>query len=217
MINNQNISGAEIKMKKTIEVIQKELTSIRTGHAAPSLIEHLKVDYAGTILPLNQLASITAPQANLLVVQPWDKNSMSSIEKAIQKSELGLNPINDGRIIRITIPSLNEERRQELLKIVHKRIEEGKIAIRNERRDALERLKAQEKNKEISQDEHKQFQNQLQKLTDSYTVNMEQIGKDKEKEVLAGYPSDPPIHRESQNEPNCRKYLTITCAHSHCT
>jgi ribosome recycling factor len=110
---------------------------------------------------------------------------MSSIEKAIQKSELGLNPINDGRIIRITIPSLNEERRQELLKIVHKRIEEGKIAIRNERRDALERLKAQEKNKEISQDEHKQFQNQLQKLTDSYTVNMEQIGKDKEKEVMA--------------------------------
>jgi len=185
MINNQNISGAEIKMKKTIEVIQKELTSIRTGHAAPSLIEHLKVDYAGTILPLNQLASITAPQANLLVVQPWDKNSMSSIEKAIQKSELGLNPINDGCIIRITIPSLNEERRQELLKIVHKRIEEGKIAIRNERRDALERLKAQEKNKEISQDEHKQFQNQLQKLTDSYTVNMEQIGKDKEKEVMA--------------------------------
>ena len=185
MINNQNISGAEIKMKKSIEAIQKELATIRTGHASPSLIEHLRIDYAGAVLPLNQLASITAPQANLLVVQPWDKGSMTNIEKAIQKSELGLNPINDGRVIRITIPSLNEERRQELLKIVRRRIEEGKIAIRNERRDALERLKTQEKNKEISQDEHKLFQNQLQKLTDSYTVNMEQLGKDKEKEVMA--------------------------------
>jgi ribosome recycling factor len=185
MINNQNISGAEIKMKKSIEAIQKELASIRTGHASPSLIEHLRIDYAGAVLPLNQLASITAPQANLLVVQPWDKGSMSSIEKAIQKSELGLNPINDGRVIRITIPALNEERRQELLKIVRRRIEEGKIAIRNERRDALERLKTQEKNKEISQDEHKLFQSQLQKLTDSYTVSMEQLGKDKEKEVMA--------------------------------
>jgi ribosome recycling factor len=180
MINNQNVATAELKMKKSIEAIQKELATIRTGHASPSLIEHLRIDYAGTILPLNQLASITAPQANLLVVQPWDKGSMSSIEKSIQKSELGLNPINDGRVIRITIPSLNEERRQELLKIVHRRIEEGKIAIRNERRDALERLKTQEKEKEISQDEHKLLQNQLQKITDAYTVNMEKIGKDKE-------------------------------------
>jgi ribosome recycling factor len=185
MINNQNVATAELKMKKSIEAIQKELATIRTGHASPSLIEHLRIDYAGTILPLNQLASITAPQANLLVVQPWDKGSMSSIEKSIQKSELGLNPINDGRVIRITIPSLNEERRQELLKIVHRRIEEGKIAIRNERRDALERLKTQEKEKEISQDEHKLLQNQLQKITDAYTVNMEKIGKDKEKEVMA--------------------------------
>ena len=185
MINNQNVATAELKMKKSIEAIQKELTSIRTGHASPTLIEHLRVDYAGTVLPLNQLASITAPQANLLVVQPWDKGSMSSIEKAIQKSELGLNPINDGRVIRITIPSLNEERRQELLKIVHRRIEEGKVAIRNERRDALEKLKSQEKEKEISQDEHKLLQSQLQKITDAYTVNMEKIGKDKEKEVMA--------------------------------
>jgi ribosome recycling factor len=185
MTDNQYVATAELKMKKSIEAIQKELTSIRTGHASPTLIEHLRVDYAGTILPLNQLASITAPQANLLVVQPWDKGSMSSIEKAIQKSELGLNPINDGRVIRITIPSLNEERRQELLKIVHRRIEEGKVAIRNERRDALEKLKAQEKEKEISQDEHKLLQSQLQKITDAYTVNMEKIGKDKEKEVMA--------------------------------
>ena len=185
MMNNQTIANAEIKMKKSVEAIQKELVTIRTGHASPSLIEHLRIDYAGAILPLNQLASISAPQANLLVVQPWDKGSMSAIEKSIQKSELGLNPINDGRVIRIAIPALNEERRQELLKIVHRRIEEGKIALRNVRRDAQEDLKTQEKNKEISQDEHKLLQNQLQKLTDTFTVNMEQLGKDKEKEVMA--------------------------------
>jgi len=185
MMNNETIANAEIKMKKSIEAIQKELNTIRTGHASPTLIEHLRIEYAGAVLPLNQLASITAPQANMLMVQPWDKGSMSSIEKSILKSELGLNPTNDGRIIRITIPSLNEERRQELLKIVHRRIEEGKIALRNVRRDALEELKTQEKNKEISQDEHKLLQNQLQKLTDTYTLNMEQHGKDKEKEVMA--------------------------------
>ena len=185
MMNNQTIANAEIKMKKSVEAIQKELVTIRTGHASPSLVEHLRIEYAGAILPLNQLASISAPQANLLVVQPWDKGSMSSIEKSILKSELGLNPINDGRIIRIAIPALNEERRQELLKIVHRRIEDGKIALRNVRRDAQEDLKTQEKNKEISQDEHKLLQNQLQKLTDTFTVNMEQLGKDKEKEVMA--------------------------------
>ena len=185
MINNQTIAVAEQKMKKSIEAIQKELVSIRTGHASPSLIEHLRIEYAGTVLPLNQLASISAPQANLLVVQAWDKASISSIEKSIQKSELGLNPINDGRVIRITIPPLSEERRQELLKMVHRRIEECKIALRNVRRDAQEDLKTQEKDKEISQDEHKQYQNQLQKITDTYTVHMEQLGKDKEKEVMA--------------------------------
>ncbi|MDD5287959.1 MAG: ribosome recycling factor [Dehalococcoidales bacterium] len=184
MINNQTIANAEQKMRKSIEAIQKELTSIRTGHASPSLIEHLKIEYAGVILPLNQLATISAPQANQLVVQAWDKGSVTSIEKSIMKSELGLNPINDGRVIRINIPPLNEERRQELLKIVRRRIEEGKIALRNVRRDAQEDLKTQEKDKEISQDEHKQFQNQLQKLTDTYTVKMEQLGKDKEKEIM---------------------------------
>ena len=185
MINNQSNATAEQKMKKSIEAIQKELSSIRTGHASPTLIEHLKIEYAGAILPLNQLASISAPQANMLVVQAWDKGCISSIEKAILKSELGLNPINDGRVIRINIPPLSEERRQELLKIVHRRIEEGRIALRNVRRDAQEELKTQEKDKDISQDEHKLLQNQLQKITDTYTVNMEQLGKDKEKEVMS--------------------------------
>jgi ribosome recycling factor len=142
------------------------------------------VDYAGSVLPLNQLASISSPGASLLLVQPWDKSSVSSIEKAILKSDLGLTPTNDGRVIRINIPSLSEERRQDLLKVVRRRIEEGKIAIRNVRRDALEELKTQEKNKEISQDEHKQLQAHLQKLTDTYSLRIEQAGKDKEKEVM---------------------------------
>jgi ribosome recycling factor len=185
MVDSQTLVITEQKMHKTVEVLQKDLATIRTGHASPSLIEHLKVEYSGTILPLNQLASISAPAANLLIVQPWDKSGMSGIEKAILKSELGLNPINDGRVIRINIPPLSEERRQELLKIVKRRIEEGKIALRNVRRDALEEFKTQEKEKNISQDEHKQLQNQLQKLTDTYTVKIEQVGKDKEKEVMA--------------------------------
>jgi ribosome recycling factor len=185
MTDNQTMFTAEQKMRKSVEAVQKELATIRTGHASPSLIEHLKIEYAGAILPLDQLATISAPQANLLIVQPWDKAGISNIEKAILKSELGLNPMNDGRVIRINIPPLSEERRQELLKVVRRHIEEGKIALRNVRRDALEDLKSQEKDKEISQDEHKHLQNQLQKLIDIYTIKMEQVGKDKEKEVMA--------------------------------
>ncbi len=184
MADNQSLTGADQKMRKSLEVVQRELVTIRTGRASPALIEHMKVDYAGSVLPLNQLASITTPNANMLVVQPWDKSSMNIIEKAILKSDLGLTPINDGRMIRINIPPLSEERRQELLKVVRRRIEEGKIAIRNVRRDALEDLKTQEKDKDISQDELKHLQNQLQKLTDTFTVRIEQAGKDKEKEVM---------------------------------
>lgn len=184
MAENKALTNADQKMKKSLEAVQRELVTIRTGRASPALIEHVKVDYAGSVLPLNQLASISTPNANMLVVQPWDKSSMNIVEKAILKSDLGLTPINDGRMIRINIPPLSEERRQELLKVVRRRIEEGKIAIRNIRRDALEELKNQEKDKEISQDEFKQLQNQLQKLTDAFTVRIEQAGKDKEKEVM---------------------------------
>jgi len=184
MTTGKPLNAAEVKMQKSVEALHKELGTIRTGRASPTLIEHLKVEYAGAILPLNQLATITAPAANSLLVQAWDKNAFNSIEKAILKSELGLTPINDGRGIRINIPALNEERRAELLKIVRRRVEEGKIALRNVRRDALEELKTQEKNKEISQDESKHLQTQLQKITDAYTIKIEQSGKDKEKEVM---------------------------------
>jgi ribosome recycling factor len=142
------------------------------------------VDYAGVPLPLNQLAGISAPEAGLLVIQPWDKNSLRDIEKAISKSELGLNPSNDGNVIRIVIPPLCEYRRQELIKIVHGRTEERRIIIRNLRHEALNEIKKMEKDKEISQDEQKRAESQLQKLTDFYILEAEKASKDKEKELM---------------------------------
>jgi len=171
-------------MKASVRVFREDLASIRTGHASPALIEHIKVEYAGVPTPLNQLAGISAPETGLLVIQPWDKSSIGNIEKAILKSELGLNPSNDGNIIRISIPPLSEERRQELIKVVHKRVEERKIAVRSLRHDTLNELKKLEKDKEMSQDEHTRAQDQLQKLTDHYISEIEQIGQDKEKGLM---------------------------------
>ncbi len=178
------LPNIEKKMQKSIEVLQRDLGTIRTGHASPSLIEHLKVAYAGVPTLLNQIASISAPEARLLVIQPWDRGSIDTIEKAILKSDLGLNPANDGRVIRINIPLLTEERRQELIKVVRRRVEEGRIAIRNLRHEAMDELKTAEKNKDISQDEHKRLQTQLQKLTDSFTGDIEEIAKEKEVEIM---------------------------------
>ena len=173
----------EEKMQMSIEALKRELTSIRTGHAAPALIEYIKVEYAGALIPLNQIAGISAPEARLLVIQPWDPGSIHSIEKSILKSDLGLNPINDGSVIRLNIPPLTEERRQELIKVVRRRVEERRIAIRNLRREAMDGLKRLEKNKDISQDEHKRSLDQLQKLTDSFITDAEQIGQYKEVEL----------------------------------
>ena len=173
----------EEKMRTSIEALKRELATIRTGHATPALIEHIKVEYAGALLPLNQIAGISAPEARLLVIQPWDSSNIHSIDKAILKSDLGLNPINDGSVIRLNVPPLSEERRQELIKVVRRRIEEGRIAIRNLRREAMDELKRLEKNKDISQDEHKRALDQLQKLTDSFIADAEQIGQAKEVEL----------------------------------
>ena len=170
-------------MEKSIEVLQVELGSIRTGRASPALVEHIKVEYAGVPTPLNQLAGIYAPEARLLVIQPWDRSSIRDVEKAILKSDLGLTPTSDGTLVRISIPQLTEERRQELTKAVRKRVEEGRIAIRNLRREAMEELKGLEKNKEMSQDELKRALDQLQKLTDSFIAETERIGQDKEVEL----------------------------------
>lgn len=177
------LKSTEEKMQKTVEGLKKDLAGIRTGRATPSLIDHIKVDYADVPTPLNQIAGISTPEARLLVIQPWDKSSIRSIEKAIQSSDLGLTPINDGNVIRINIPPLSEERRQELVKVVRKRVEERKVIIRNLRHEAMDELKALEKNKEISQDESKRLLNQLQKLTDAIIAGIDQVGKDKENEL----------------------------------
>jgi ribosome recycling factor len=184
MMVSEALKGIEGKMQASVRVFKEELATIRTGHATPALVEHVKVEYAGVPTPLNQLAGISAPEAGLLIIQPWDKSSISSIEKAILKSELGLNPASDGNIIRISIPPLSEERRQELIKVVHRRVEEGRVAVRNLRHEAMNEFKRLEKDKEISQDEHRRAQDQLQKLTDRFISDIEKIGKDKENELM---------------------------------
>ena len=181
---SETLQGVEGKMKALARGFREDLATIRTGHASPALVEHIKVDYAGVPTPLKQMASISAPEARLLVIQPWDKSSIVSIEKAILKSELGLNPSSDGSIIRISIPPLSEERRQELIKVVHRRVEERRVVVRNLRHEALNEFKKLEKDKEISQDEHRRAQDQLQKLTDRFIIDIDQIGKEKEKELI---------------------------------
>ena len=180
---SQTLSDIEEKMKRTADGLETELAAVRTGRATPNLIEHIKLEYAGVLTPLNQVAGISAPEARLLVIQPWDNSSIRGIEKAILTSDLGLNPVSDGNVIRINIPPLSEERRQELIKVVRKRVEERRIAIRNLRREVMDELKESERNKDISQDEHKRSLNQLQKLTDSFIANVEQIGQEKEVEL----------------------------------
>lgn len=171
-------------MQASVRVFREDLATIRTGHATPALVEHIKVEYAGVPTTLNQLAGISAPEAGLLVIQPWDKSSIGSIQKAILKSELGLNPSNDGNIIRVSIPPLSEERRRELIRVVHKRVEERRIGVRTLRHEAMNELKRLEKDKEMSQDELKRAVDQLQKLTDRFMSDIEQVGEDKEKELM---------------------------------
>ncbi len=180
---SDTLRNVEEKMRTSIKVLQRELATIRTGRATPTLVDHIKVEYAGVPTPLNQLASISTPGVRLLVIQPWDKSSIHSIEKAILKSDLGLNPINDGNVIRINIPPLTEERRQELIKVARGKVEKEKIVMRNIRHDAMDELKGLERGKEISQDELKRALDQLQKITDGFIANAEQVGQDKEAEL----------------------------------
>ena len=178
------LKNADSMMKKSIEALSKELATIRTGRASPALVEHIKVDYQGTMTPLIQLASISVPEPKMILIKPWDRTAINSIDKAILKSELGLNPVNDGNVVRISIPMLTEERRKDLIKIIHKRLEESRVQIRNFRRDAHDELKKAEKNKEISQDQNTRAMEQLQKLTDIAVENINKIGRDKEAELL---------------------------------
>ncbi len=175
---------AESKMEKTIEALKRDLAGLRGNRATPGLLQHVRVDYFGTPTPINQVANISAPEAKLLVIQPWDKSTLGAIEKAILRSDLGLTPSNDGNVVRLPIPSLSQERRKELARMVARRVEEGRIALRNIRREALESLRHEEKSKEISQDELARSTNLLQKLTDGFISQASKIGEVKEAELL---------------------------------
>ncbi len=183
-MSTEPLRRTEERMRVSATAFGNDLATVRTGRASPALVEHLKVDYAGVPMPLNQLASISAPEARLLVIHPWDRGSITGIEKAILKSDLGLNPTHDGTAIRIAIPPLSEERRQELIKVVRKRAEERRIMLRTIRRDGLEEIKKLEKDKTISQDESKRAQDRLQKITDGFMSRVDEILKDKEAEIL---------------------------------
>jgi len=172
------------KMDNSLDAFKQELTKIRTGRASLSILDGIRVDAYGSSMPLNQVGSLTIPESRQIVIQPWDPQVMSSIEKAILKSELGLTPVNDGRVIRINIPQLTEERRRELVKIVKKIAEEYRVAVRNHRRDAIDTLKKQKKNKEISEDEQFRLQDEAQKETDSFIAKIDEVAVDKEKEVM---------------------------------
>lgn len=178
------MDDAEVRMGKAIDALQRDLSSIRTGRASPSLVERLTVDYYGSSTPLNQLAGISVPEPRLLVIQPWDRGSMPAIEKAILKSELGLNPTNDGQVIRIAIPALTEDRRKHMVKLVHGHVEEGKVALRNIRRDAMASVKELLNEKSIGEDEERKAAQLVDELTKRFVAESDNVGKSKEQEVL---------------------------------
>jgi len=171
-------------MQKSIDAFKHELSSIRTGRASPTILDRIHDDYFGTQTPVNALATISAPEPRLITIQPWDRQALAAIEKAIQKSDLGLNPSNDGTVIRLVIPQLNDDRRKELVKQVQKRTEDARVAVRNCRRDAVETLRKEEKEKTISEDDLKRGQDRLQKLTDQFIAQVDEIAKTKEREIL---------------------------------
>ncbi len=178
------LADADRRMQKAIENLKHELSSLRTGRASPSLLDRVTVDYYGVPTQVNSMANVSAPDPRLLVIAPWDKNTIGPIEKAILKSDLGLNPTNDGKVIRLAIPQLTEERRRDMTKIVKKRTEEGRVALRNVRRDAHEDLKKAEKDKLISEDDLKRGSERLQKVTDSFIAVADEVGAHKEKEIM---------------------------------
>ncbi|MDU1642752.1 MAG: ribosome recycling factor [Peptoniphilus harei] len=176
--------NTESRMSKSVDSLTESLQSIRAGRANTSLLDKIYVDYYGQQSPLNQVASLSAPEARLLAIQPWDATLIPEIEKAIQKSDLGITPSNDGKVIRLVIPQLTEERRKDLTKLVGKYAEEAKVSIRNIRRDAMEDIKKAEKAKEISEDDRKTYEEDIQKLTDKYIKDIDGVAEEKEKELM---------------------------------
>lgn len=183
MTTREILHNVEEKMKKTVEAVTREFSEVRTGRAHPGLVEGLHIDYYGTLTLLKQLASISVPDAHLITIQPWDISAIPEIEKAILKSSLGVNPSNDGKLIRLSIPPLSQDRREELVKVTHKMAEEGRVSLRTIRRDAKESLEKLEKDKAISEDDKFRGIDELQKLIDKYTAKVEEILKAKEKEI----------------------------------
>lgn len=178
------LKDADNRMLKAVEVVRTELVRIRTGKATTSLLDGIKVDYYGNPTTLNQLGTVSTPDIHTIAVQVWDKTAVSSVEKSILNSNLGLNPITEGQLVRIPIPKLNEERRRELVKLIKKFSEEGKVSIRNVRRDAIEHLKKAEKEDHVSEDERKTAETEVQKLTDKHIKEIDQILQQKEKEIM---------------------------------
>ena len=172
------------KMDRSVSALRHELEGLRTGRATPSLVENLMIEYYGTPTPLKQIASISAPDARAILIQPWDKQSLRDIERGISKSEMGFNPSNDGDSITVPIPPLTTARRQDMVKLLKQKIEDGKVSIRNVRRDGQETLRKMEKDKEISQDQNRRSQEQLQKTTDGHTKTVEEVGAAKEAEIM---------------------------------
>lgn len=180
----ERLMDAEVRMEKSLEALHKELGSIRTGRATPSLVDRIQVDYYGAPTPLQTIAGVTAPEARLLLIQPYDRSSIAAIEKALQRSELGLNPSNDGQVIRIAIPPLTEERRREFAKIVKQKAEEARIAVRNIRRDEVDHLRRMEKDGHVSKDEIERNISEVQHITDSFVGKVDDLAQKKEAEIL---------------------------------
>ena len=184
-MSSQALAGVEPKMARAVDVMVRDFQGVRTGRASTALVERLTVEYYGTPTPLNQLAGISVPEAHAIIIQPWDRSALGAIEKAIQKSDLGLTPNVDGSVVRLNIPALTEERRRDLVKQVHRRMEEARVEIRNLRRDAADEIKREERDGEISADEGRREHDQLQKLTDRFIEEVDRHGRAKEQEVLA--------------------------------
>jgi len=183
-MNKDSYKSTEEKMKKTISVLKAELAGIRAGRANPAILDKITVDYYGVPTPINQLGNITVPEARVIVIQPWDAQIIKEIEKAIQKSDIGINPNNDGKVIRLVFPVLTEERRKELTKTVKKYGEEAKVAVRSIRRDAIEHFKVQKKNGEITEDDLKVAEKDIQNITDKFIAEIDKIIEAKDKEIL---------------------------------
>ena len=178
------LSETDRKMDRTIDALKRDLNTLRTGRATPALIENVPVDYYGSPTPLKQIASISAPDARAILVQPWDKQALREIERSLMKSEMGFNPSNDGNNITVPIPPLTQERRQELVRLLKRKIEDGKVSVRNVRRDGQDTLRKMERDKSISQDQNRRAQDQLQKATDNHTKLIDQVGVEKEVEIM---------------------------------